>query len=773
MKLTYNNIFLTLMLIITFERDGFSQSVHFNYDYDSIVNQLPLLKTDAEKIESLILLIDGNPEVITEPQSNQISFLKQLIELNNKNMTINIEPYAELDEAFSIWLAGDYENALVKIKRSIDLFDQQKKIIAPLLMQMRTLFNLMNNQDERFNFYKEKLNYYLINGPAENTASCYHGIAGYYNYKADYNLAISNYLRAGAIYKPFWQTMYNNEIAVVGQMYETWGNEEKAVYYLNLALPLIRKSVDTVNIAFTLMPLINISINHKKFELAHKYADESIEVTSRYKNENSPIYALAVLSKALVFLAMKEADLAYPYLMEVQGLVERFDFQFINNDGDLESDFGFYRYYMLKNDRKSAISYLQTAYNKSVKEEANIFQLKYLKDLASYYEKQNPALSIRYINSYFKLQETLEEDNQKVKVAQYEIEQKELEQNQSIIVLKQEKAIQEATINQRNTIIWISLIALILIIVSMIFLYRQFRLNKKTLLSLRKTQRQLIHAEKMASLGELTAGIAHEIQNPLNFVNNFSEVSVDLVTEMNEEIETGNTEDVKAISNDLKQNLEKISHHGKRASNIVKGMLEHSRASDGKRELTDINTLADEYLRLAYHSLKAKDKSFNADFKTDFDKTLPKTSIVPQDIGRVLLNLINNAFHACTERSRTGTERSRTGTERSRTSTERSRTSTERSRSAVDKNDFKPLVSISTSKENDQVVIKVKDNGNGIPAKVLDKIFQPFFTTKPTGQGTGLGLSLSYDIIKAHGGELKVDTKEGEGSEFRIQLPIF
>jgi signal transduction histidine kinase len=271
-----------------------------------------------------------------------------------------------------------------------------------------------------------------------------------------------------------------------------------------------------------------------------------------------------------------------------------------------------------------------------------------------------------------------------------------------------------------------------------------FETLQGTLSELKLTQEQLIQSEKMASLGELTAGIAHEIQNPLNFVNNFAEVSADLVTEMNEEMDAGNTEDVKVISNDLKQNLEKISHHGKRASNIVKGMLEHSRASDGKRELTDINTLADEYLRLAYHGLRAKDKSFNADFKTDFDKTLPKINIIQQDIGRVLLNLINNAFHACAERSRT----------------------------ANDNKDFKPLVSLFTLIEEDTVVIKVKDNGNGIPESIKDKIFQPFFTTKPTGQGTGLGLSLSHDIIKAHGGTISIESKENSGTEFIIFLPI-
>jgi two-component system NtrC family sensor kinase len=269
---------------------------------------------------------------------------------------------------------------------------------------------------------------------------------------------------------------------------------------------------------------------------------------------------------------------------------------------------------------------------------------------------------------------------------------------------------------------------------------------------LQSTQSQLVQAEKMASLGELTAGIAHEIQNPLNFVNNFSEVSAELVDEMKSEIKKGNYDEVNVIADDVKQNLEKINHHGQRASDIVKGMLQHSRSSSGVKEPTDINALADEYVRLAYHSLRAKDKLYNATMKTDFDETIGNINIIPQDIGRVILNLITNAFYAVNEKSKQGIA------------------------------DYEPTVSVSTKRLNDKVEIKVTDNGNGIPPSILDKIFQPFFTTKPTGQGTGLGLSLSYDIVKAHGGELKVETlpaeavaqagKEGEGSEFIILLPV-
>jgi two-component system NtrC family sensor kinase len=264
---------------------------------------------------------------------------------------------------------------------------------------------------------------------------------------------------------------------------------------------------------------------------------------------------------------------------------------------------------------------------------------------------------------------------------------------------------------------------------------------ESTLSELKSTQSQLIQSEKMASLGELTAGIAHEIQNPLNFVNNFSEVNTELIDELTAEVDKGDMDEVKAIAKDIKENEQKINHHGKRADSIVKGMLQHSRSSSGVKEPTDINALADEYLRLSYHGLRAKDKIFNAAMETDFDNNIDKINVVPQDIGRVILNLITNAFYAVTEKKKLNFE------------------------------NYDPIVSVSTKKINNAIELTVKDNGNGIPQKELDKIFQPFFTTKPTGQGTGLGLSLSYDIIKAYGGEIKVETKEGEGSEFIIKLP--
>jgi signal transduction histidine kinase len=266
---------------------------------------------------------------------------------------------------------------------------------------------------------------------------------------------------------------------------------------------------------------------------------------------------------------------------------------------------------------------------------------------------------------------------------------------------------------------------------------------EKAFNTLKTTQIQLIQSEKMASLGELTAGIAHEIQNPLNFVNNFSEVSLELIDEMQEEMNKGDASEANAIAADIKQNLEKINYHGKRADSIVKGMLQHSRSGNNVKEPTNINKLADEYLRLAYHGLRAKDKSFNADLVTDFDENLPKINVLTQEIGRVLLNLFTNAFYATHQRQKKSGE------------------------------EYKPMVSVKTALKDKGIEIIVKDNGIGIPEAIKDKIMQPFFTTKPSGEGTGLGLSLSYDIVvKGHGGTITIDSQENDYTAFTIFLPI-
>ena len=395
--------------------------------------------------------------------------------------------------------------------------------------------------------------------------------------------------------------------------------------------------------------------------------------------------------------------------------------------------------YKKLNQPDSAIYYAQKALSEAELVDRKSQMIISANLLAELYEPKSISASYKYLKIAKDLNETLYGAAKVQGLQQAIMEERERQQK-----IQQEQLAYTNKLKQYlffGGIFILSLIAFVL--------YRNNRQRKKinnklesTLNNLKSTQSQLIQSEKMASLGELTAGIAHEIQNPLNFVNNFSEVNTELIDELSEEVNKGNLDEVKAIAKDIKDNEQKINHHGKRADAIVKGMLQHSRSSSGVKESTDINALCDEYLRLSYHGLKAKDKSFNATIKTDFDISIGNINIVPQDIGRVVLNLINNAFYVVDEKKKSVVE------------------------------GYEPTVSISTKKIADKVEIRVTDNGNGIPQKIVDKIFQPFFTTKPTGQGTGLGLSLSYDIIKAHGGEIKVETKENEGSEFLIQLPV-
>jgi two-component system, NtrC family, sensor kinase len=413
--------------------------------------------------------------------------------------------------------------------------------------------------------------------------------------------------------------------------------------------------------------------------------------------------------------------------------------------------------YRAKQQTDSCIYYAQKSFD-----EANTFQLKQqIVDASNLLAEVYESRDINLAHNYLKIAKTTNEElngSQKILELQNTISDEQ----------ERQRKVEEERIAHENLLKQYAFGAGSLILLLIVFLlyrnnHQQKRAKKQlqqknevieqTLTNLKSTQAQLIQSEKLASLGELTAGIAHEIQNPLNFVNNFSELSVDLVKDLKEEIEKTeqDKEYIGELFDDLSQNQEKINHHGKRASSIVKGMLEHSRASTGVKEMTDINKLADEYLRLAYHAclsgrqgLRAKDKDFNVDFNTEFDENLPKVNIIPQDIGRVLLNLINNAFYAVNEKNKRNTE-----------------------------GGYKPAVSVSTHQVENHIIIKVKDNGIGMSEATKAKVFQPFFTTKPTGQGTGLGLSLAYDIVtKGHGGTLEVQSTEGVGSEFIITLPF-
>ncbi len=399
---------------------------------------------------------------------------------------------------------------------------------------------------------------------------------------------------------------------------------------------------------------------------------------------------------------------------------------------------GIARVQMAKNTMDSAIWYSKKALAEQVGKTYPLGQLNAANALANIFDKQNKSDStLKYLKIAITLRDNLFNREKTMAIQNLDFKEKE-----------KQKEIEASRLESRNRI-WTNAMLGSLFTLSVIafLLFRNNRMKQMAKLKIEKaydqlksTQSQLIQSEKMASLGELTAGIAHEIQNPLNFVNNFSDVNTELIDDANQEIEKGNISDVKSILKNIKDNEEKISHHGKRADAIVKGMLQHSRSSSGIKEPTNINALVEKYIKLAYHGLRAKDKTFNVTLKTDYDEGLVPVNVIPQDIGRVILNLINNAFYAVHEKTK------------------------------QTDGQFEPLVHVSTKISADKVLISVRDNGNGIPQSIVDKIFQPFFTTKPTGQGTGLGLSLSYDIVKAHGGDIKVETVEGQFSEFIILL---
>jgi signal transduction histidine kinase len=564
-------------------------------------------------------------------------------------------------------------------------------------------------------------------------AFCLEGMADAFDILGNYPESLENYLMSLKIYETINDVNgIRRCLGNLGTVYAEQGEYRRALEYSFKAKEMALNNESAMSIH-----LLNIGDDYnqlKIFDSAKIYNQKSYELAMRLNNIDIIGCALTNLGETQSGLDEKAVALQYfrravPYLQKAE-----------DDDIVCEVYLDIAILFGKTHQPDSSLKYAQLAFaiakaggfTKRIYD-ASIFLTDYYKNnriIDSAFAYQNIAIAAK--DSLFS-----KEKQREIQKLSY----RETIRQQQIIAAKEEAQTQLKFNALLGSIATLLIVAFIL--------YRNNRQRKKankilefTVDNLKATQAQLIQSEKMASLGELTAGIAHEIQNPLNFVNNFSEVNTELIDELEAEAGKGNIDEVKVIAKDLRDNEQKILHHGKRADAIVKGMLQHSRASTGKKEATDINALADEYLRLSYHGLRAKDKTFNATLQTNYDATIGKINIVPQDIGRVLLNLFNNAFYAVSEKKKLLDDK------------------------------YDPIVSLYTKKTDDKIEIHVKDNGNGIPQKAVDKIFQPFFTTKPTGQGTGLGLSLSYDIIKAHGGEIRVETKEGEGSEFLVQLRI-
>jgi two-component system, NtrC family, sensor kinase len=542
----------------------------------------------------------------------------------------------------------------------------------------------------------------------------------------------------------------------IGDIYSAANNYPNAMVYYYKAITILRQSKgDSVSLASVLSNTGEVYLKTRKYDSALLYFNEAKVIFNQVNYQSGIGYCLGNIG--MVYAKLGKNALAEKNINEAIRILEQAqDYYPISVYLIAMADV-----YQDRGDEQTALNYtirsLRLAEQHGLKEQVASASLK----ASELYESEgNKSEALAYYQKHITYRDSINNLNTVQRMADlrtnYEVSQKQIE----VDMLNQQKR------NKQKLAIALGVILGLTIVIIGILLknnrdkqkaYQVLDLQKQetdrlraraedTLQELQMTQQQLIQSAKMASLGELTAGIAHEIQNPLNFVNNFSEVSVELVDELREVAarqpagaEQAKTDD---ILKDLATNLQKINYHGQRADSIIKGMLQHSRMSTGKKEPTDLNTLADEYLRLSYHGLRAKDNTFSASTRTYFDESIGLIEVVPQDIGRVLLNLFNNAFYAVHEKKKQGNSA------------------------------FEPLVSVTTKRVGNKVRIAVRDNGAGIPQELTDKIFQPFFTTKPTGHGTGLGLSLSYDIIKAHGGAFTVDTEEGSFTEFIIELPI-
>ena len=716
-----------LFLLYSFASNGQNNAI------DSLTRVLQTQKEDTNKINTInqlsreYLNVDGRNNALAE------DYARQALILSDKLDFLKGKAFAFQTIGSRMELQGKFVEARNKYDSAIQCYEKigDKNGMADVCGSIASSYFGEQNAPEALNYVYKALKLYEETGNKEGLAFTHMTLASYSIDEKDYHNAIKHLDLANDF---FSKTKMDGAVAIINMMLARMHYEQrnytKALEFDSIALTINTQIGEVYNSGSAYLNRADIfeAIGDDAFssgiskKSAYQYREAIKNFQSAvdiYKTTNTDEFVFSTYTRlGNIYIKLRQLDSADYYLKK------SLDYH-LNIAPNLRKPYF------------GRIEELYLALSKLDSAKGNI---------AKAYQEYKIYVTYKDSNAAAEKAKRV----QQLKM-QYDFDKK--EGAAKLVQLETEKDQERKRIGQWRVIASLGALILVFLLI-MFFQWRNSKHRKQanlllqqqkekignTLSELRSTQSQLIQSEKMASLGELTAGIAHEIQNPLNFVNNFSDVNTELVDEAKLEMDKGNAEEVKAILNDIKENEQKINHHGKRADAIVKNMLQHSRTSSGQKEPTDINALADEYLRLAYHGLRAKDKSFNATTKTDFDSKIDKINIMSQDIGRVILNLINNAFYAVDEKKK------QTG------------------------DGYEPTVTVTTIKQMGKVEIKVKDNGKGIPKKVLGKIFQPFFTTKPTGQGTGLGLSLSYDIVKAHGGELKVETKEGEGSEFIIEL---
>jgi signal transduction histidine kinase len=733
-------IFVLLILLCN------ANAIAQNAQIDSLNKLIVKATSDTAKIN----LINKKITILGRVNlDTAINVAQQTIEEAKKINYKKGEAEALLQLATNYCNKGKFDAAQQALENSEQLFKQLKDStgFARLYSGYGTMFGMQARYDSAIFYFQKVIDAAQRENDKSLLSTAYHNISISYYMQSNYSEALMYQQKALQFAEELHDVALQAKVLMnMGLAYTSLDDTTRAERSFLKAIVLAQKQ-DLKNVE--LYAYSNLSSLYydaeKKYQSAYDYGMKAANLAEQTGNQGMQAAGLSNAARALA--AQKNFQQAEELCRRSIAIADSSDqplniFQTYSTMG---------RILKLEGKYKDAIPYLEKSFH--VLTDADIYDEQIADsytDLSACYEKTgdyNKALSAYKMSS--KITDSIRSKDNIRKSTELTLNY-EFEKKQQAEKAEQEKKDAVASAKQIALLVGLAL-TLVLAVVALnayrnkrkanALLHEQKEEIQSTLSELRATQAQLIQAEKMASLGELTAGIAHEIQNPLNFVNNFSEVSDELIDEMKEELETGNQKEAITIAEDVKQNLQKIVYHGKRADAIVKSMLLHSRSSSSQKEATDINALADEYLRLSYHGLRAKDKSFNATVQTEFDKSVGQINIIPQDVGRVLLNLFNNAFYSVTQKKQSNET-------------------------------YEPVVSVCTKRLNDKVEIHVKDNGTGIPKKALDKVFQPFFTTKPTGQGTGLGLSLSYDIIKAHRGEIKVETQEGEGAEFIIRLPL-
>jgi two-component system NtrC family sensor kinase len=723
----YMTIFKYVLLIFLFSFTLLNGSLAQTTKLDSLVNAGEKLNDDSVKVSHYLEL--GN-ELLGSDIKNAIYYFDEAILLGNK-----IDYKKGLADAYNAkgkaYAQQSYfQEAILSFQEALKNYREvnDKTGEANMLSNLGSIYYMVGNSSKALELHFESLK---ISEEIDNKlriGTSFNNIGTVYlKNRNTINEALTYFKKSLEVFQGIEE---KPEMAIaamnIGEVYFLESKYDSSIYFHQIALDLCDGTIDAT---FPLTQLGEIYAALGNFQKAFGFHKRALEIAERLDAKFEETQGLIGLAKT----QKKQKNF--------EGAISTFEkAELLAKDIDAKDEL--VDVYLTLAETQALVGDYKAAFENEV-------NAKYVKEEIA---KSSTDKMIRQLQFEFEL------DKKEAKIA----------------LLQKDTELNNAAVFNQRIIIFATLGGLFMFVVISIYLFRNNLSKQKAnrLLQLQKeeihaqredvesaydqlksAQAQLIQSEKMASLGELTAGIAHEIQNPLNFVNNFSEVSRELIDDMNEELEKGDIVEAKAIAKDLKENLSKINHHGNRAGDIVKGMLEHSKTGAGKSDITDLNKLTEEFTRLAYHGMLAKDKFSVSKFSLDLDPSLPKIEAIPADLGKVVLNLVNNAFYACAERNRTIENKNIAN-------------------GLAPLESYHPLVTVSTKNLGNKVQIAVKDNGSGIPDSIKEKIFQPFFTTKPTGSGTGLGLSLSYDIVKAHGGELKVESEIGKGTEFLIFLPL-